>query len=344
MRGAGPRLLLYFGKPSSKLADAIGRVLESYGVSYDVAHGRLSEDQLEGFDLVVVVGEDRDVLTVSHAMRERVVPVLGLSVSGNSTFLMEAGVGEVESVVEKLGAGEYHVAEVSRLSVSLDGSSEGVPCALNEVAVFPSRSATLMEHTLVVDDEVVWRDYSDGVIVATPTGSTAYALSAGGPILLPSSKAFVVVSVNSLDLTRRPLVVSEDSVIEIREVSSRCDCEVVVDGSHRFKVEDRVVIRRAERPALFVRLSRGSDTARRIAKKVMLAKELMDMPPSAKLILKILEYEGPLTQKDIIAKTLLPPRTVRHALSILMSRGLVHKQPLLRDARQDLYYVATELE
>jgi len=304
----------------------------------------ISEKDLEGYDMILVLGEDRDVLSVSHFMKKISIPILGVSVSGGNMFLMESSVTEIEKIIEKISMGEYYVIEVSRINVRINGQpEESVPCALNEVAIFPTKSATLMEHTLIVDGEFIWRDYSDGVIVATPTGSTAYALSAGGPILLPTSKTFVVVSVNSLDLTRRPLVVSESSKIEVKEINSRCDCEVIIDGSQRFKLDEEVHMERAEKPALFVKLTREPEMIKRMAKKVLLAKELMDMPPSAKLILKTLEYEGPLTQKDIIAKTLLPPRTVRHALSILLNKGLVQKQPLLRDARQDLYYVTAEL-
>ena len=335
------KVVLYYNRFSSKLVANVIEFLKSYGIDYNVTYSKISENELKDYDLIIVLGEDRDVLTVSHFMKNVSVPILGISVSGSNVFLMESSVTEIEMVVEKVSMGEYHVVEVSRIDVSINGQpSESVPCALNEVAIFPTKSATLMEHTLIVDGEFIWRDYSDGVIVATPTGSTAYSLSAGGPILLPTSKTFVIVSVNSLDLTRRPLVVSEQSKIEVKEISSRCDCEVIIDGSKRFKLDEEVHMTRAEKPALFVKLSREPEMTKRMAKKVLLARELMDMPPSAKLILKTLEYEGPLTQKDIIAKTLLPPRTVRHALSLLLNKGLVQKQPLLRDARQDLYYVS----
>ncbi len=339
------RLLVHYNRISNRLLEHVEKILDKYDVDYEIAIGKIDEEYLRDFDIALVLGGDREVLSFSHYMRDYVIPIFGVNISGSTSFLTELSINELEMGIEKLILDEYNVVTATRIEVLInDIEDKSIPLALNEVAIFPSRSATLMEYLLIVDGEEIWRDYSDGVIVATPTGSTAYSLSVGGPILLPSSKTFVIVSVNSLDLTRRPLVVSENSVIELKDISSRCDCEVIIDGSYRFKIEDRVKIRKAKTPIKFVKITKEPETLRRMTRKVMLAKELMDMPPSAKLILKVLEYEGPLTQKDIIAKTLLPPRTVRHALSILLKRGLISKQPLLRDARQDLYYVNIKLK
>ena len=83
------------------------------------------------------------------------------------------------------------------------------------MAVFPSKSAMLMEHTLSINGDQVWHDSSDGIIISTPIGSSAYSMSAGGPVIFQSSNVFGIVSVNSLDTTRRPLIVSDNSIIEI---------------------------------------------------------------------------------------------------------------------------------
>lgn len=330
------KVLVYYNRVSNRILDTLSKTLRSYDIDYDFLSNKVSEKQIQDFDIAIVLGGDREILAFSHFMKNVSIPILGVSTSGETTFLTELTINEISKGIEKLVEEEYEIEYATRIEAKI---SEDAPPALNEIAIFPSKSATLMEYLLVVDDEEIWRDYSDGVIIATPTGSTAYSLSAGGPILLPTSRSLVIVSVNSLDLTRRPLVVSENSIIKLEEISSKCDCELIIDGTHRFKIEDSVTIRKSKVPVKFIKITKVPETLKRMSKKIMLSKELMDMPPSAKLILKVLEYEGPLTQKDIITKTLLPPRTVRHALSLLLKKGFIRKQPLLRDVRQDLYYV-----
>ena len=111
------------------------------------------------------------------------------------------------------------IEEVPRLGVKIDGKN--VYPVLNDVAVFSSKSAMLMEHTLRVNGEEVWHDNSDGIIVSTPIGSSAYSMSAGGPVLFQDSEVFEILSVNSLDVTRRPIIVSNSSSIEIDDISAR---------------------------------------------------------------------------------------------------------------------------
>jgi len=98
----------------------------------------------------------------------------------------------------------------------------------------------IMEHVLRVNAEEVWHDSSDGIILSTPIGSSAYSMSAGGPVIFQDSGVFGIISVNSLDVTRRPLIVSNSSLIEIDDISSRLHCEVILDGLDRFKV-NRIV-------------------------------------------------------------------------------------------------------
>ena len=195
----------------------------------------------------------------------------------------------------------------------------------------------LMEHVLKIDGRDVWHDSSDGIIVATPTGSTAYSMSAGGPMVLEKSRVFIVVSVNSVDNTRRPLIVPYDTNLQIADITSRYHCEVVLDGGSRIGIKKTLECYRHQFPARLLRLSRDFSATSMIAKKVKLAEDLLSMPPSAKLVLKTLEYEGALSQKDLSARTMLPERTVRLSLSHLLTRGFVNRKTSLRDARQKIY-------
>lgn len=286
-------------------------------------------------DLVLVTGGDRGILDYFHKVVTDSAPVLGVYESDSTGFLAQLEVKDLESAILRLKRSNYEVDEVFRLAVKVDGKE--VEPVLNDVAIFPSKSATLMEHILRIDGKDVWHDNSDGVIISTPTGSTAYSMSAGGPMVLQKSSVFIVVSVNSVDNTRRPLVVPNDTKLEIADIMGRYHCEVILDGGSRLAIKKVLECYRHEFPARLVRLIGDSSAISLIAKKVKLAKDLLSVPPSAKLILKTLEYEGALTQKDLSTKTMLPERTVRLSLSHLLNLGYVKKKTSLRDARQKIY-------
>lgn len=287
-------------------------------------------------DLVMVAGGDRGILDYFHKVETDSAPVLGIYETDSTGFLAQLEVRDIESAVSRLKRSDYSIDEVFRLEVKVDGKQ--VDPVLNDVAVFSSKSATLMEHVLRIDGNDIWHDNSDGVIISTPTGSTAYSMSAGGPMVMQKAPVFLVVSVNSLDNTRRPLIVPNDSRLEITDITSRYHCEVVMDGGRRMQIKNYLECTKHEFPARLVRLAGGSSSAASLmAKKVQLAEDMLKMPPSAKLILKTLEYEGALSQKDLATRTMLPERTIRLSLSHLINQGYVKKKTSLRDARQRIY-------
>jgi len=286
-------------------------------------------------DVILVLGGDRGILNYFHKVVTNSAPVLGLYESEAIGFLAQLDIRYLDSALSQIRLGDYHVDDVFRLAVKVDGKE--VEPVLNDVAVFPSKSAMLMEHVLKIDGRDVWHDSSDGIIVATPTGSTAYSMSAGGPMVLEKSRVFIVVSVNSVDNTRRPLIVPYDTNLQIADITSRYHCEVVLDGGSRIGIKKTLECYRHQFPARLLRLSRDFSATSMIAKKVKLAEDLLSMPPSAKLVLKTLEYEGALSQKDLSARTMLPERTVRLSLSHLLTRGFVNRKTSLRDARQKIY-------
>lgn len=286
-------------------------------------------------DVVMVAGGDRGILNYFHKVVTQSAPVLGIYETNATGFLAQLELGGVEAAAKKLRKQEYGIDEANRLAVNVDGRE--VEPVLNDVAVFPSKSATLMEHVLRIDGYDVWNDKSDGVIIATPAGSTAYSMSAGGPMVLRKSQVFVIVSVNSLDNTRRPLIVSNSSQMEVIDITSRYHCEVVLDGGVRMRIRNRLACSKHQFPARLVRLEGDSSATSVIAKKVQLSEDMLKMPPSAKLILKTLEYEGPLSQRDLAARTMLPERTIRLSISHLLNGGYVKRKTSLRDARQRIY-------
>ncbi|MFB5618846.1 MAG: NAD(+)/NADH kinase [Candidatus Nitrosomaritimum aestuariumsis] len=289
-------------------------------------------------DCVIVLGGDKGIRNYFHRTFDSSSPVLGINEGESGGFLAQIDLKEFPSYVNRLQKQNYSVEEVPRLGVKIDGKN--VFPVLNDVAVFPSKSAMLMEHTLSVNGEEVWHDSSDGIIVATPIGSSAYSMSAGGPVIFQDSTVFEIISVNSLNINRRPIIVSNSSSIEIDDISARLHCEAVLDGLDRYKVNKNVECTQFFPSAKIIRLKKDSTAISALAKKAHLAEELLSMPPSSKLLLKTLEYEGALTQKDLANKTLLPDRTVRLALSHLLEKGYVKKKVSVRDARQKIYEIS----
>ena len=311
----------------------IKKKLESVGIQTFVMgrHYATSKDA----DIVMVLGGDKGILNYFHRIITDSPPVLGVHESDSTGFLSQIEIKNLNIVITRLKAGDFNIGEVTRIGVKVDGKD--IEPVLNDVAIFPSKSAILMEHKLRVNGEDVWHDNSDGIIASTPIGSTAYSMSAGGPMVLPKAKVFVIVSVSSVDVTRRPLVVPDDSLVEINDITSRYHCEVILDGGKRLRVRKMLECSKHQFPARLISLTEDSVATSLIAKKVRLAEDLLGMPPSSKLVLKTLEYEGALGQKELASRSMLPERTVRLALSYLLDKGYVRKKISLRDARQRTY-------
>lgn len=303
-----------------------------------VPHERFAHAKDARGDVMVVVGDNSFLLAT---MRERApdIPVLGVGSAGFGV-LMEVTVQEFEARVKRLRSGDFWVEPVDRMRCRVGDEDHA---ALNEAAILSAQSGEFVRHSLWVDDELVWRDRGDGVIVATPTGSTAYALSAGGPIVLSRARVFSVVPISSGD-DNHPIVVTMDATVSVTDVSASSGVEVVLDGRARVRVPKGEVVRvsRHDVPARFVRF--GEKRYTRILGKLKREgpepRILQDGPPSARFVLKLLEYEGPLTQQEMIRESGLSPRTIRNALAFLLQNGFITKEPNLRDARQDVYTLA----
>jgi NAD+ kinase len=292
-------------------------------------------------DVIAVVGSDRFLLKSLLGLGHTDIPILPIASMGQPDFLFDVLVSNFEYVVEDLLNEKWTKEEKKRIVAEIAGKE--TPPLLNDVGIFARRSATLIRYSLLIDGEHFWKDGSDGLIIATPTGSTAYALSVGGPVVLNSSPVFSIIPVNSVNPSRRPLVLPNDMEVEIRDLTSSVAIEAVLDGQVRKKVDGKPIkIHRADHDAVFVKFDSERIAALRgkLLKKSEMTEDLaQDLPPSAKLVLKVLEYQGQLSQKEIIEETMLPPRTVRYALSLLMSEGVVMKRLSLRDSRQGLYQV-----
>jgi len=283
-------------------------------------------------DLALILGDGRFFLE-GLARLPHGVPALCLG----DGFLAEAPLSELQGALLRLHRNDYWVED--RLRLEVEHAGQTLPPALNDVAIIAARGAGFVRYALQLDGEAVWRDSGDGIVVATPTGSTGYCLSAGGPLVVENTRAIVLVPICSAT-QKGPIVVDEGSEIAIGDLQSVAGCEVVVDGYSRRRIRRGTVqIRRSPSPARLIHFGRVPRLRLfgRIYKRAGRAQLPPEAPPSAKYVWKLLVYEGPMSQRDLATESGLPVRTVRNALRYLMDRELIVRQTLLSDARQALF-------
>lgn len=199
----------------------------------------------ETCDLVIVVGGDGSTLSAARIMARYNVPLLGIN-RGRLGFLNDITPEEIEEKVGEVLSGKYITEQRFLLDMHLmrDGELIGTSPALNDVVLHPGKSIRMLGFDLYIDGEFVQSQRSDGLIVSTPTGSTAYALSAGGPIMHPKLDAIVMVPMNPHALSSRPIVVNADCEIKL-VIGDRNDIDphVTCDGHEHFVTEPGDVIR-----------------------------------------------------------------------------------------------------
>ncbi len=201
-------------------------------------------------DLVIVVGGDGSMLGAARAMVDYGVPLLGVN-RGRLGFLTDIMPKEIEEKVLDVLNGDYISEQRFMLEMvaQRDGEAFGHGHALNDIVLHPGRHVRMIEFELYVDGEFVYSQSSDGLIVSTPTGSTAYALSGGGPLMHSSLDAIGLIPLNAHSLTSRPIVISGNS--EIRLLlgdKSTTIMHVTCDGQiyQRARPNDEILIRKKE--------------------------------------------------------------------------------------------------
>lgn len=212
----------------------------------------------EGCEMVLALGGDGTILRAAEYAREADVPVLGINL-GRIGFLAETEVDEhLESALTRIVAGDYRVENRMTVDISVRRGTTriGTNWALNEASIENAARLGVLEVVLEVDDRPVSSFGGDGVLVATPTGSTAYAFSAGGPIVWPELEALLVIPSNAHALFARPLVTSPDARIAVETVADGHSAHVFCDGRRVIDVPpgSRIEIRRGARPVRWVRL------------------------------------------------------------------------------------------
>ncbi|MBN2110888.1 MAG: NAD(+)/NADH kinase [Methanosarcinaceae archaeon] len=202
-----------------------------------------------GVELVISVGGDGTVLRNISRMQDP-LPILGINM-GTLGFLVDVQPDDAISSIEKILNG-FTYTERSRLGVYLNGRA--LPPATNEMVLITARPAKILTFRISVDDSMIEELRADGVVFATPTGSTAYAMSAGGPIVDPRVDASLIVPLAPFKLSARPWLVPASSKIAVEMTIPEKEAAIVIDGQHSYsiKASDRIILTRAKYPARFV--------------------------------------------------------------------------------------------
>ncbi|HZV80270.1 MAG TPA: NAD(+)/NADH kinase [Candidatus Binatus sp.] len=244
-------------------AKAVARMASELGVSLHLPPAQASTLQVEGAvtasypgsaDLLITLGGDGTLLRAAHVAGD--VPVIGVDF-GRMGFLTQVERKDFERVLQRLIREGFQTEDRTALQARLLGSNRHF-FALNDIFLDRSHHGNLMTLAISISGQQVADIPADGIVVASPTGSTAYFLSAGGPIMAPGLDAFGIAPINPHTLFSRPLVVSASETIQIAVPKDERGAHVYVDGKLETDVSPGSVIEiaRAERPVKFVRLDK----------------------------------------------------------------------------------------
>lgn len=205
-------------------------------------------------DIIITIGGDGTILRTQSLIDGKKIPIFGINM-GTVGFLTEIGPEEAFHALKEVLAGNYFVEERTRLAV---WHNKDLAPALNEVVIMTRKAAKILHIEIKVDDEIVEELRADGLIVATPSGSTAYSMSAGGPIVDPRVDAFIIVPICPFKLGSRPTVVSGESIIQVRLLREGKKAVAVIDGQYEEEINhmEEVIFQKSDEYAYFVRLTK----------------------------------------------------------------------------------------
>jgi NAD+ kinase len=223
------------------------------------AQTRKREDIPGCTDLLIVLGGDGTLLSAARLAAEYRVPILAVNLGGLG-FLTTVPQDEIYSILEELFAGKHRVSERVMLDAEIIRAGNVIrrQIALNDAVLNKAALARIMDLELRVDGEYVTTYKSDGLIISTPTGSTAYSLAAGGPIVYPSVEAFVVSPICPHTLTNRPIVIPDSATIEIDFKAEDDTVFLTLDGQIGIELfrGDHIRVRKAPNKLMLVRPAR----------------------------------------------------------------------------------------
>jgi NAD+ kinase len=236
----------FSNKTAVKAAKQAIRIFEKKAVpfwvdeKFPVAKKKLKKLGEMSVGAVLVFGGDGTLLRTVRALKKS-IPVAGVN-CGRLGFLMDISNNNVKRKLLEILQGKYWLEKRTRVKAVVDGKR--LSPALNEVTIAPEMGGRLI-HYLLEFDGSAREEASDGLIVATPTGSTGHSLSAGGPIIKSKAQVLVINSINPIDWTNRPLVIDDHAVIKVTRTAKE-QIEVIIDGQERFPMEKEAIIKKGK--------------------------------------------------------------------------------------------------
>jgi NAD+ kinase len=197
-------------------------------------------------DFLISVGGDGTLLDTAAFIRDTGIPVLGVN-TGRLGFLSLVDVGEIEKAIESLINGDFTLDKRSLIEVSCNGESVGeFPFALNDITLLNKDRGSMISVHASVNDQYVCTFWADGLIVATPTGSTAYSLSCGGPIVAPDSNNIILTPIAPHNLTMRPIILPNSNKVNLRAEGRSREFVLTIDSrSYSIEPESEIELKKA---------------------------------------------------------------------------------------------------
>jgi NAD+ kinase len=244
---------------ASGLVEEIASYLHDIGVEVNVFSysGKADIPELESADLVFSLGGDGTVLFCSRIVESMSIPILAVNI-GDFGFITEISKKEWKSAFTKYQNGQLDVSRrvMIKVMVERDGVSVAFHKGLNDAVISSNGISNIIKLNLQINETNLGKYRADGIIVATPTGSTAYSISAGGPILDPEMEALIINPICPFTLSNRPIVVSGNEVVSITvEENQRTDVILSVDGQDAYPLipGDKIIVERSQTKALLIR-------------------------------------------------------------------------------------------
>ena len=219
-----------------------------------------TSELIQKSDLIITFGGDGTMLSTARKVHDSGTPLLGFHL-GNLGFLAQLTKDNYKDKVSQLLEGKYQIEERMIMEAKVEHTDKNYSMyALNDIVISKGNTPRMIRFQIYVDGHIMNSYNSDGIIIASPTGSTAYSLSASGPILTPDLNAIVINPICPHSLTNRPIVIHADRHIEIKFTEVASDGHITADGQHFFplNIQTRIHIRKAAFSAKFIRLE-GSE-------------------------------------------------------------------------------------
>ena len=243
---------------SMKLSDQIAAFLKTKGIHTDtfVFDGFCADSKITGYDFVITLGGDGTVLFAARNTAHSPIPIFPVNL-GQFGFIASVQPEEWKEELENFLQGKSILVERSMANVRIIHNDEEIYCGngLNDVVLCAKSAATTISLDVYYEMQLLCKLKADGLIVGTPTGSTAYSAAAGGPILDPSLNAIVLTPINSFSLSSRPIVLNQDGLLSIKVSESRADgINLKIDGAKNLEltVGDTVLIKKYEKKVQLV--------------------------------------------------------------------------------------------